>query len=65
MGSREVKALLHRPKEGLYDITADPNELKNLAADPAHAKTLDDLRSKLAAWRVNTNDPWLIKNKHE
>jgi N-sulfoglucosamine sulfohydrolase len=65
MGSREVKSFLYRPKEELYDLTADPHELKNLAADPAHAKTLADLRAKLAAWREKTNDPWLVKDRHE
>ena len=65
MGAREVKAFLHRPKEELYDLTADANELKNLAADPTQAKTLEDLRGKLAAWREKTNDPWLVKNQHE
>jgi N-sulfoglucosamine sulfohydrolase len=64
MGSRGVKTFLHRPKEELYDVGADPNELKNLA-DPAHAKTLDELRKKLTAWREKTNDPWLVKNTHE
>ena len=38
MGQRTVKAFLHRPKEELYDLTADPNELKNLAADPAQCE---------------------------
>jgi len=65
LGSRDMKAFLHRPKEELYDLNADPNELKNLAADSSHAKTLEDLRGKLAAWREKTNDPWLIKDKHE
>ncbi|MBA4064355.1 MAG: heparan N-sulfatase [Isosphaera sp.] len=65
MGSREVKAYLHRPKEELYDLTADPNELKNVAGDPAHAKALEGLRAKLAGWRAATNDPWLVKDKHE
>jgi N-sulfoglucosamine sulfohydrolase len=65
MGKKEVSAFLHRPKEELYDLTADPNELKNLAADPAHAEALDDLRGKLAAWRKQTADPWLIKDRHE
>ena len=65
MGERSVKAFLHRPKEELYDLTADPHELKNLAADPAHAAVLDDLRAKLAAWRKQTADPWLIKDRHE
>lgn len=65
MGSREVKAYLHRPKEELYDVAADPNELKNLAAEAAHAKALGELRAKLAAWRERTNDPWLVKDRHE
>ena len=65
LGSREVKAFLHRPKEELYDLAADPNELKNLADQPVDAKPLENLRAKLAAWRENTNDPWLIKDRHE
>ncbi|HJZ54075.1 MAG TPA: sulfatase [Gemmataceae bacterium] len=65
MGQKSVDAFLHRPKEELYDLTADPNELKNLAADPAQAKLLDEMRTKLAAWRKQTNDPWLIKDQHE
>jgi N-sulfoglucosamine sulfohydrolase len=65
MGLRPVKAFLHRPKEELYDLTSDPHELKNLAGDPAHAQVLDDLRARLAAWRKQTADPWLIKDRHE
>ncbi|MDY3559714.1 sulfatase [Gemmata sp. JC673] len=65
MGRRAVGAFLHRPKEELYDLTADPNELKNIAADAGAAKVLDDLRAKLADWRKKTNDPWLIKDQHE
>lgn len=65
MGAREVQAFLHRPKEELYDLKADPNELTNLAADPAHAKALAELRGKLAGWREKTSDPWLVKDTHE
>lgn len=65
MGTREVAAYVKRPKEELYDLTADPNELKNLASDPASAKTLDALRAQLADWRKKTADPWLIKDQHE
>jgi N-sulfoglucosamine sulfohydrolase len=65
MGKRPVKDFLKRPKDELYDLAADPAEVKNLAASPEHAKTLEELRSKLAAWRKATNDPWLIKDLHE
>jgi len=36
-----------RAAEGLYDIETDPHEVKNLASDPKHAKTLVDLRTRL------------------
>jgi len=65
MGRRAVKDFLNRPREELYDVTADPAEVKNVAADPANEKVLKDLRAKLAAWRKSTNDPWLIKDRHE
>jgi N-sulfoglucosamine sulfohydrolase len=65
MGERLVAAFLHRPKEELYDLAADPKELKNVAADPAKAKVRNELRAKLKAWQKRTNDPWLIQEKHE
>ncbi len=45
--------LIHYPKiekYQLFDLSADPNELKNLADDPQHAQLFDRLRAKLAAW---------------
>lgn len=33
----------------LFDLDADPDETKNLAADPAHAEVLDDLEAELRA----------------
>lgn len=65
MGERSVEAYLHRPKEELYDLTSDPNELMNLASDPAHAKTLGELRQRLRAWQVETGDPWTILYREE
>jgi len=71
MGSRSVKAFLHRPKEELYDLSLDPNELKNLLDDPKWVETgvnreiLSAMKKYLADWRERTNDPWLIKNRHE
>jgi len=37
----------------LYDQVADPKELKNLAADPVHSKTRDDLKALLeGGWKA-------------
>ncbi|MHC4398106.1 MAG: sulfatase-like hydrolase/transferase [Planctomycetota bacterium] len=33
--------------EALYDVEADPHEVKNLAADPAYAEVLADLRGRM------------------
>jgi len=41
-----------RPAEELYDLIADPFEQKNLAADPAHAQRLGEMRAALDAWMV-------------
>ena len=51
-----VQAFRQRPAEELYDLTNDPDELKNLAADPKHAKTLADMRRQLDGWLQATGD---------
>jgi arylsulfatase A-like enzyme len=45
--------------EQLYDLILDPNEANNLAGDPAHADVLDELRTRLQGWMVQTADPLL------
>ncbi|MCY2996188.1 MAG: sulfatase-like hydrolase/transferase [Planctomycetota bacterium] len=45
-----------RPPEELYDVQADPWEIHNLAADPAQATTLKDLRARLDLWMEQTGD---------
>jgi arylsulfatase A-like enzyme len=45
-----------RPREELYDLNSDPYEIKNLAADPAYASTLAELRGKLDKWIVDSGD---------
>ena len=51
-----VQHYRHRPAEELYDVVADPYELKNLADDPAHATTLAELREKLKQWRLQQGE---------
>ncbi|MFO0850315.1 MAG: hypothetical protein U0871_17415 [Gemmataceae bacterium] len=45
-----------KPAEELYDTQADPHEVRNLAADPAHAATLAGMRATLDKWMADTKD---------
>ncbi|MBU6300172.1 MAG: sulfatase [Verrucomicrobia bacterium] len=45
-----------RAPEELYDTRADPWEIRNLAADPAHARILTEMRGRLDAWMERTGD---------
>jgi len=45
-----------RPREELYDVSADPDETKNLAADPSHSADLARLRAALAEFEAATPD---------
>lgn len=65
IGQRSVEQFLHRPREELYDLASDPNEVKNIAGEAKHADVLADLRSRLKKWQTQTKDPWLIKYQHE
>lgn len=65
LGERTLESYLHRPAEELYDMVKDPHETKNLAGDPAYAKVLEELRSRLKEWQKETKDPWIIKETHE
>jgi arylsulfatase A-like enzyme len=52
--------LLFRPTraaEELYDLAGDPWQVRNLAADPAHAATLAEHRARLERWMAETRDP--------
>ena len=46
-----MSAYLHRPRHELFDLQADPDEIHNLADDPRHKQTLDDLQARLKAWQ--------------
>ena len=45
-----------RPEEELYDLSKDPWEIHNLAADPAHENRLAAFRKLLMKWVEDSND---------
>lgn len=47
------------PEEQLYDLVLDPAEGNNLAGDAAGQEALEELRERLDAWMVETEDPLL------
>lgn len=62
IGQRQLKDYIRRQPEELFDLVDDPNEVRNLAGDPAHHDTLRALREKMEAWQRQTNDPWLYRD---
>ncbi|KAK4084686.1 hypothetical protein Purlil1_10271 [Purpureocillium lilacinum] len=62
IGKRTLKSYIRRPAEELYDLDADPDEVRNLADEPAHAETLKEMRLAVEAWQYETHDLWLWKD---
>src|SRR5919197_5999751 len=50
----------HRPAEELYDTKADPHQIENLAANPAHQTTLERMRRAVTEWMTRIGDQGLI-----
>jgi arylsulfatase A-like enzyme len=50
----------NRPAEELYDTTADPHQIENLAENPAHKTTLERLRHAVTEWMTRIGDQGLI-----
>ena len=59
-GDRAAWMRTSRPAEELFDTVADPHQIRNLAADPAHRATLDRMRQAVVAWMTRINDQGLV-----
>jgi len=49
-----------RPREELFDLKADPHQMKNVAQDPKYAMTRQELENRLLAELKRTGDPRLV-----
>lgn len=49
-----------KPHEELYDVTADPHEMTNLAAANEHKAKLESLRAECVSWMRSVKDTGLI-----
>lgn len=49
-----------RPREELFDLRKDPDQMTNVAADPKYAKVVAELRERLMSELERTGDPRLV-----
>lgn len=52
-------AFRKRPAEELYDVRRDPDQLHNVANDPAYAAAMKEHRARVDQWMKETADPRL------
>lgn len=55
-------AFAKRPREELYDLTKDPQQIKNVAADAEYATVRESMNQRLMDELKSTNDPRVIDN---
>jgi uncharacterized sulfatase len=59
-GDQAIFMAKSKPMEELYDTEADPHEVRNLAASPAHREALERLRQAHGQWREAIIDLGLL-----
>ncbi|TKA67357.1 hypothetical protein B0A55_09685 [Friedmanniomyces simplex] len=62
MGQRKLKDYIFRPPEELYDLDADPDEVRNLAGEGACESLLLKCRERVTEWQKQTKDLWLFRD---
>lgn len=55
-GPQKAWMAYSRPPEELYDVKADPFQIKNLAEDPRMKSVLAEMRKKHEEWTIETGD---------
>ncbi len=50
-------AMARRPSDELFDLKKDPQQLTNVATEPAYAAIRDRLKKELDGWQRKTGDP--------
>lgn len=58
-----LRAFEKRPADELYDLKADPHQLRNVAANKKYSKVLDKLKKELDDWQARTGDPRYTNRK--
>jgi N-sulfoglucosamine sulfohydrolase len=64
-GPRTIEQFRRRPAFELYDLVADPDEVKNLADDLAFAAVREELIGMVRQFQERTRDPWRHKWRYE
>jgi len=54
-----------RPFEEFYDLQTDPHSLKNVIENPEYTDSINQLRTRLDNWRVETNDRMPEKRRRD
>jgi N-sulfoglucosamine sulfohydrolase len=54
-----------RPEYELYDLNADPHQLKNLAGESTHSTVRDGLKNRVLQWMRDTADPRIDPSNDE
>ncbi|GAB4148033.1 MAG: sulfatase-like hydrolase/transferase [Planctomycetaceae bacterium] len=49
-----------KPVEELFDLSADPHEINNLAENPKYQKVLSQMRTVLETWQIETGDLGMV-----
>lgn len=64
-GKRRISEYVFRPRYELYDLQKDPDEVVNVATNPAYEEIFATLSQQLKDYQKRTRDPWFSKYTYE